>query len=71
MGMMLEILPPGVEYAQKANLRAEVLRSGGDFQERGGAGLEEQAVKETLILIGERGQLVRQGEDHMHVANGE
>jgi hypothetical protein len=33
--------------------------------------LEEQAVEEALVLIGERRQLVREGEDHMHVANRE
>jgi len=69
--MSEQVLAPSVENAEDANLRAEVLSSGRDFQERGGAGLEEQAVKETLILIGARGQRVRQGEDHMHVANGE
>jgi hypothetical protein len=33
--------------------------------------LEEQAIEEALILIGEGCQLVGEGEDHLHVANGE
>jgi hypothetical protein len=48
-----------------------MLGSGRNFQECRGAGLEEHAIEEALILIGEGCQLVREGEDHMHVANGE
>jgi hypothetical protein len=58
MGMMLEILPPGVEHAEEANLRTQVLRGGRDFQKRRRAGVEEQTVKEALILVGEGRQLV-------------
>jgi len=68
---MLQVLSPGVEHAEKAKVCAEVLGSGRDFQEGRRAGLEEQAVEEALVLIGERRQLVREGEDHMHVANRE
>jgi hypothetical protein len=58
MGMMLEVLPPGVEYAEEANLRAEVRWGGCNFQECRRAGVEEQTVKEALILVGEGRQLV-------------
>jgi hypothetical protein len=71
MGVMLQVLSPGVKHAEKADVCAEVLGSGGNFQERRGAGLEEQPIEEALILIGEGCQLVGKGEDHMHVANGE
>jgi hypothetical protein len=54
MRMMLQVLSPGVEHAEKAYLRAEVTRIGSDFQERCGAGTQEQAVDEALVLIGER-----------------
>ncbi len=59
MGMMLQVLSPGVEHAEEANLSAEVLGIGSDFQQRRGAGMEEQAVEDALVLIGERCQLVR------------
>jgi hypothetical protein len=53
MGVMEQVLSPGVEHAEKAYLCAEVLGSGRNFQERRGAGLEEQAIEEALVLIGE------------------
>ena len=66
----MQVLSPSVEHAEEADLGAEVRRIGGDFQEGCGAGLEEQAVEEALVLIGERRQLVREREDHMNVAKG-
>jgi len=69
--VLLQVLSPGVENAEEADLGAEVTRIGGHFEERRGAGLEEQAVEDALVLIGEGSQLVRQREDHMKVANGE
>jgi hypothetical protein len=71
MGVMLQVLSPGVEHAERADVCAEMLGSGRNFQEGRGAGLEERAIEEALILIGEGRQLVREGEDYMHVANGE
>ncbi len=71
MGMVQQVLSPGVEDAEEANLRAQVLGVGRDFEERRSAGMEEQTVKDALVLIGERSQWVRQGEDHMNVTNGQ
>ena len=44
---------------------------GSDFQERRGAGMEQQAVEDALVLVCERCPLVRQRENHMRVTNGE
>ena len=71
MRMMLQVLSPGVEHAQEANLSAEVMGIGGDFQQRRGAGAEQQAIEDALVLLGERRQLVRQREDHVTVTNGQ
>jgi hypothetical protein len=71
VGMVLQVLSPGVEHAEEADLGAEVTRIDSDFEERRGAGLEEQAVKEALVLIGERRQLVGEREDYMNVRNGQ
>ncbi len=60
-----------MEDAEEANLRAQVLGVGRDFEERRSAGVEEQAVEEALVLIGEWSQWVRQRKDHMNVTNGE
>jgi hypothetical protein len=42
-------LPPGVEDAEHADLRAEMLRIGGDLAERGGARLKEPGVHARTI----------------------
>jgi hypothetical protein len=60
-----------VEHAEEADLGSEVARIGSDFEERGGAGLEEQAVDEALVLVSEWRQLVGERKDHMNVANGQ
>ena len=39
--MMEELLIPGVEHAEKANLRTEVSRVGGNHQQCLGAGAEQ------------------------------
>jgi hypothetical protein len=71
MGMVLQVLSPGVKDAEEADRGAEVTGIGGHFQERCGAGLEEQAVDQPLVLIGERRQLVREREDYMNVTKGQ
>ena len=40
MRMVLQILPPGVEHAEEADLRTKVLGIGRDLQQGGGAGAE-------------------------------
>ena len=47
--MMQEILPPGVEHAEKADVGAEMFGIGGDLQQRGGAGAEQEAVETFLF----------------------
>jgi len=50
--MMLKVLPPGMKHAKKSDLCSQMLRVAGEFQERGGAGAEEQIVKQSLVLQG-------------------
>ena len=69
MRMMLEILSPGVQHAEEADLCAEMLRIGGDLQQRGGAGAEQEVVDDLLVLQGQPRQFVREREDHMHVVD--
>ena len=47
-------LPPGVEEAEHADLRAEMARVRGDFAERGGARLQEPRVQAGAVAIGQR-----------------
>src|ERR1035441_8911052 len=71
VGMMLEPLVPGVEHAEEADLRAEVVGIASDLQQGGGAGLKEQAVDDALVLKREGSEFARQGEDEMHGAGGQ
>src|SRR5258708_19211189 len=71
MGMMLEVLPPGMEHAEKPDLRAEVFGVAGKLEERSGTGAEEQVIEQTLVLQDESGELVGQGEDDVEVRHGQ
>src|SRR5450755_59887 len=54
--MVSERLPPGVQYAQKAKLRAQVLRIRRHFQQRGRSALEQQVVEQALVLEDQGGE---------------
>jgi hypothetical protein len=65
--MVPQILPPGVEHGEKADLRAEILgiaRDGGQCLRRC---VEENAVDRLRIVKGDLGDLIRDSEDHMEV----
>src|SRR5215472_3008405 len=71
MWVMLQLLVPGMQHAEEADLGAEVLRIGGDLQEGLRAAAEQDAVHELLVLQGEGRQLVRKCEHHMSIGNRE
>jgi hypothetical protein len=48
--MMLQVLSPGMEHAEQADVGSEVLRVACDFEQSCRAGAEEQAVKQPLVL---------------------
>ena len=64
---MKKILAPGVEYGEEADLRAEVLRIGGDDAQGIRRRSEQNSVHQFLVLIGDGGQLFGHGEHHMEV----
>ena len=55
MRMMKQVLAPGVQHGEEADLGAQVLGIGGDGAQGLGGGAEEQAVDERLVLIGDGG----------------
>jgi hypothetical protein len=71
MRMMLQALVPGMEHAEEADLRAEVLGIASDLQRSCSAGMKQQVVDPTFILQGEGSQFPRQGVDDVHVAGGQ
>ena len=50
MRMMIEVLSPGVEDSEEADLSAEMLWIAGDGEERLGSGAEEHVVEGLLVL---------------------
>src|SRR5271163_2507656 len=71
MGMMLQSLVPGMEHAEEADLGSKVAWIAGDLQQSGSAGMKQQVIDEPFILQGERSQFPWQGEDDVHVGDGQ
>jgi hypothetical protein len=67
MGVMVELLAPGVEHGEAADLRPERLRVPGDVLEGLGDGAKEQTIEGTGVLQRQGPQGVRQGKDPMDV----
>ena len=61
VGVVLEVLPPGVQDGQEADLGPEVLRVGGDLLQGLGGGPEQQAVDHPRVLQGDRAERRRAG----------
>ena len=55
MGMMVQVLAPGVQHGDQADLGAEMLGIGGDDAQRLGRRLEQDAVDDRLVLEGDGG----------------
>ena len=48
--MMLEVLSPGMEHAEESDVGSQVLGIASQFEQRRGAGAEEQIVEQPLVL---------------------
>ena len=57
--MIEQVLAPGVEHGEKADLGAQVLGIGGDGEQGLGRGPEQDAIELSLILIGNCCNLLR------------
>ncbi len=58
---------PGVEHGYVADAGTQVLRVGGDAQERRGGGLEQDVKDHGLVVVSDVGDRGRQGKDHLVV----
>ena len=54
-----------------ADARAEVLGIGCDGEQGLGRGLEQDAVDDGLVLVGDAGDACRQREDHVEIRHGQ
>ena len=71
MRMVGQRRAPGVEDGGEADVRAQMLRVGGDGDERLGGGPEQEVVDDGLVLERDRADRRRQGEDDMIVGDRE
>ena len=60
---------PCVEHGDEADLGAEMVGIGGDGEHGLGARLEQDVVEDALVLIGDVGDRLGQGEDDVEVAD--
>jgi hypothetical protein len=67
MRVMKQSGPPGVQHGEEANLRAQVFGIGSYGAQGLGRGLKEDVVDYLLVLVSDRGYLVRNGEDNVKV----
>ena len=59
------------EHGKETDLGPQMLGVGRDGLQGFGRGLEEDAVDHLLVLVGDRGDLFRHGEDHMEIGHVE
>ena len=67
VGMMEQILSPGVENGEEADLSAEVFRIGSDGLESFGRGAEENAINDFLVLNRNGCNLFGHRKDHVKI----
>ncbi len=60
-----------MQHGGDADAGAEMLGIGGDGEHGLGAGLEQQVIDHSLVLIGDIGDRRRQGEDQVEVGHGQ
>ena len=53
MGMMIEVLTPGVQHGGETDLGSEMFGIGGDRRERSRGGLEQKSIDRRLVLVGD------------------
>jgi hypothetical protein len=71
MGVMVELLAPGVKHGEAADLRPEMLGVPGNVLERLGHGAKEYAIEVAWILEGQGPQVMRQSKNDGSVSKVE
>ena len=69
MRVLLQVLAPGVQHAQEADVGAEVLGIAGQLQHRFGTGAIKEVVDDPLVAQRQRGQLVGKREYNVEVGH--
>ena len=69
--VVLEVLAPGMEHCQEADVGPEVFGIGGDLLQGLGRGPKQDVVDNPLILQGNRGKRCRESEHHVKIFDRE
>jgi len=67
MRVMQQILPPGVQDGDKADLGAQMFGVARDGAQRLGGGSKQDVVRHSLVLVRDRCNLLRHGEDDVEI----
>ena len=67
MGMMVELLAPGVQHGEAADLGSEMLRVSSNVLKGLRDGAKEQPIEQARVLECQRPEVVRERKDHMTV----
>ena len=70
MQMLREILPPRMQHRGEADRAAKMPRVPTEAEQGVGGGAEEERIHDPRIALGERIEIMRQGEDDMEVRDG-
>src|SRR5271157_5719744 len=70
MGMKLQLLVPGMQHTEEADLGPETSGIAGDLEESFCTGTEQQIIDDLFVLQSQGRQLLRQSEDDMGVGEG-
>ena len=71
MRVMNQLLAPGVEDGEEADLGTQVFGISSDRAESSGRGLEQQVVNHYLVLQGQAGDGLGQGKDDVKIDDGQ
>jgi len=71
MGVMQQVLSPGVEDGKETEPGAEVFGVGGEGEQGGGAGAKQEVIDELGVLQSEVGQRGGKGEHDVEVGDGQ
>src|SRR6202022_3275513 len=71
MGMMFEVLSPGMEHAEESDVGSKALRIASQFEHGRGAGAVEQIVEQPLVLQYKSGEFMGQREHDVEEGHGQ
>ena len=70
MGMVVQVLTPGVEHGQEADLRAKAFGIGSHLKQCFRGGTEQDPIDHAGVLQGDRADRLRERKNHVKILGG-